>query len=175
MREIPQEGFLSPLVWNVAFDDLPDRFKSGPAHIKGFANDAAIVLQGPNIHTLIEQGQEAISRALEFGSENDLKFWVDKTEVIVFTCNRLRVSDLLYFCMENRDLAYSDTVKYCGIMLDSKLPFGPHIRHKAIKAVRLLYHFKASVGQMWSPNQFLMCSHGNCLTEGHIWSYSLGK
>ena len=40
-------------------------------------------------------------------------------------------------------------------MLDSKLTFGPHIREKAKKATRLLYHFKTSVGQLWGPNPYL--------------------
>ncbi len=58
--------------------------------------------------------------------------------------------------MGTRDLVYSDTVKYLGILLDSKLTFGPHIRDKTKKAIRLLYRFKTSVGQLWGPSLFLM-------------------
>ncbi len=65
---------MSLLVWNLAFDDLLERFNSGPAHIKGFADDAAIVLRGPDIHTLIERGQEATFKGLDFGHENGLEF-----------------------------------------------------------------------------------------------------
>ncbi len=71
---------MSPLVWNLAFDDLLDKFNSGPVHIKGFVDDAAIILRGPDVHTLIEQGQEVISKALDFGCENGLEFGADKTE-----------------------------------------------------------------------------------------------
>ncbi len=49
---------------------LRDSDKS--AHVKGFADDAAVVQRGPDLYTLIERGQEAISRALEFGYENGL-------------------------------------------------------------------------------------------------------
>ncbi len=58
--------------------------------------------------------------------------------------------------MANKDLIYSDTVKYLGVLLDRKLIFGPHIIEKAKKATRLLYHFKTSVGQLWRPNPYLM-------------------
>ncbi len=58
--------------------------------------------------------------------------------------------------MANRDLIYSDTVKYLGVLLDSKLTCGPHIREKAKEATRLLYCFKTSVGQLWGPNPYLM-------------------
>ncbi len=63
----------------------------------------------PNIYTLMEWWQEAISRALEFGWEDGLVFGAHKTEVIIFTCKRLKVSGLLGLCMGNRDLAYCDT------------------------------------------------------------------
>ncbi len=56
------------------FNDLLYRCNSGPGHIKGIVNDAAIALGGPNIYTPIEYGQEAISRALEFGYENGFEF-----------------------------------------------------------------------------------------------------
>ncbi len=137
-------------------EDTKGRVKlAGPAHIKGFTDDAAIVLRGPDIYTLIEWGQEAISKALNFGHENGLEFGADKTEVAVFTHKRLNILGLPCLRMANRDLSYSCTVTYLGILLDSKLTFGPHIREKVKKATRLLYCFKTSVGQLWGPSLYL--------------------
>ncbi len=75
-------------------------------------------------------------------------FGADKTEAVVFTRKILNTLGLPRLRMANRDLIYSDTVKYLGILLDSKLTFGPHIREKVKKATRLLYCFKTSVGQL---------------------------
>ncbi len=172
MQGTPQGGILSPLVWNLMFDDLLDRFNFGPAHIKGFADDADIVLRGPDIHTLIEQGQEAISKALDFGHENGLEFGADKIEVVVFTCKRIKTSGLPCLHMANKDLTYSDTVKYLGVLLDNKLIFDPHIREKMKKATRLLYHLKNSVGQ---PISYEMGSNKHSPAQNHVWGYSLGK
>ena len=113
------------------------------------------VLRGPDIYTLIEWGQEAISKALNFGHENGLEFGADKTEVVVFTRKRLNTLGLPRLSMANRDLSYSDTVKYLGVLLDSKLTYGAHIREKVKKATRLLYCFKTSVGQLWGPSPYL--------------------
>ncbi len=57
--------------------------------------------------------------------------------------------------MANRDLSYSDMVKYLGVLLDSKLTFGSHIREEVKKATRLLYCFKTSVRQLWGPSPYL--------------------
>ncbi len=119
-------------------------------------SDAAIVLRGPDIYTLIEWGQEAISKILNFGHDNGLEFRADKMEVVIFTRKRLNTLGLRRLCMANRDLSYSDTVKYLGVLLDSKLTFGSHIREKVKKATRLLYCFKTSVGQLWGPSLYLM-------------------
>ncbi len=66
--------------------------------------------------------------------------------------------------MGNYDLNYSESVKYLGLLLDSKLTFGPHIRDKAKKAIWLLYRFRTSVGQLWGPNLFLM----RCVLTGIV-------
>ncbi len=62
-------------------------------------------------------GQEAIFKALNFGHDNGLEFGADKTEVVVFTCKRLNTLGLPWLRMANRDLIYSDTVKYLGVLL----------------------------------------------------------
>ncbi len=67
----------------------------------------------------------------------------------------LRVDSLPRLRMGTCSLDYSDTVKYLGFLLDSKLTFGPHIKEKTKKAIRLLYKFRTSVGQLWGPNPFL--------------------
>ncbi len=132
-------GILSPLVWNLAFDELLDDCNTRPTRIKGFADDAAVVIWGPDVYTLIEQGQEAIHKAMDFGGRNGLELRAEKTEAIIFTHKQLKIESLLCLHMGACDLDYSDTVRYLGISLDSKLIFGPHFREKAKKAIRLLY------------------------------------
>ena len=155
-REHHRGGILSPLVWNLAFNELLDDFTSGPAQMEGFADDTAILLRGPDIHTLIEQGQEAVNRALLFGTANSLEFGTEKTEAVIFTHKRIKTSDLPHLQTGNSVLKYSKSVKYLGIILDSKLSFGPHIRDKAKKVTRLLYRIRSSVGQLWGPNPYLV-------------------
>ena len=59
----PARGVLGPLIWNLMFDDLldmfdgnhmfeglPHMFDDGPVHIKGIADDAALMWPEPS-HT----------------------------------------------------------------------------------------------------------------------------
>ncbi len=38
-------------MWNLAFDELLDDINTRPAQIKGFAEDAVVVMWGPDIYT----------------------------------------------------------------------------------------------------------------------------
>ncbi len=93
---------------------------------------------------------------MDFGGRNGLELGAEKTKAIIFTHKRLKIESLPHLRMGARDLDYSDMVRYLGISVDSKLTFGPHIREKAKKAIRLLYQFRTSLGQLWGPSLFLM-------------------
>ncbi len=81
-------GIQSLLVWNMAFDALLDKFNKGPIKTKEFADDAALEIKGPEIPSLIDKGQEAISIATSFGRERGLEFGAEKTIVVMFTRRR---------------------------------------------------------------------------------------
>ncbi len=162
----PQGGILSPLVWNLTFDRLLNKFDQGPAHAKGFADDAAPILKGHDPYTLISQGQKALNKALTFSTETELEFGASKTEVVFFTRKCLKLEDLPWLLMNYKPLEYSNEVKYLRTILDSKLTFGPHIKEKSKKAIKLLYSFKNSIGQLWGPLPHIMkwIYTGICLT-----------
>ncbi len=75
------------------------------------------------------------SLTLEYGRESGLEFGADKTEVVVFTRKRIKTSHLPFLHMGMRDLVYSDTAKYLGILLGSKLTL---VRISGTKQKRLL-------------------------------------
>ncbi len=66
-------------------------------------------------------------------------FGAEKTEVVIFTRKRLRTSSLSCLFIGQRNLVHYDTLKYLGILLDTKLIFSPHIRDKVEKITRLLH------------------------------------
>ncbi len=125
-------------------------------HAKGFANDAALILKGHNPYTLISHRQEALHKALTFGIETELEFKARKTKVVFFTRKCLKCEDLPRLLMNYKPLEYSKEVKYLGVILDSKLTVGPHIKEKSKKAIKLLYSFKNSIGQLWGPSPCIM-------------------
>ncbi len=146
-----QESILSPLVWNMAFDALLDMFNRGPIKAIGFANDAALVIKGLDIPSLINKGQEAINIATSCGRDRGLEFGVEKTVVVMFTRRKFNPTQVRKLWMGNFPLDFSGEAKYLGVTLDSRLTFGPQIRGKATSAKELLFQVKNTAGYLWAP------------------------
>ena len=68
----PQGGVLSPLIWNLGFDGLLDLFDKGPVRIKGFADDAALLVSGRDPYTLVQIMQTALIKAKTWGDQHGL-------------------------------------------------------------------------------------------------------
>ncbi len=77
--------------------------------------------------------------------------------------------------MGTRDLDYSDTVKYPGVLLDNKLTFGPHFREKAKKSISSYINIgpqRGSCGAQLISDE--MGPHWNFMPQGYVWCHSLG-
>ena len=107
---------LSPLIWNLAFDDLLSRFDEGPVHIKGFADDAALLVCGPDPYTLVQLMQRAINKANAWGLSKGLTFSHEKTVAVIFShkCNPTGLfPGLKLGC---NDISYEKQVKYLSLI-----------------------------------------------------------
>ena len=73
-------------MWNVGFDQMlglfPDR---GRVKIVGFADDAALIVVGPNPQVLRALMQSAIDKVLKWGDQHGLHFAPQKTVAVLFT------------------------------------------------------------------------------------------
>ena len=127
VRGIPQGGILSPLAWNVVFDDLLDRMEKFPGvHPVGYADDGMFIINGKCPNTLIDLAQPVIDCASEWGKENGLKFSTTKTVVVLLTTGKQERSVWINrdVKMDSRVLKLSDEVKYLGLILNRKLTCG---------------------------------------------------
>jgi hypothetical protein len=154
-RGTPQGGVLSPVIWNLAFDELLDMFDEGPVKVTGFADDAGLLITGPDPQSLADIGQKAVDKAVDWGHKNGLTFGAAKTVIVLFK-GRGKCKMPKPMKVDGITIEYSKTVKYLGITLDDKLTFNEHIKDKVKKGKGLLMKTKQAIGQLWGPSPELM-------------------
>lgn len=119
-------------------------------HIKGFADDAALIVTGPDLPSMVDLMQVSINRAIEWGRENGLRFGAAKTVSVIFS--RRIFEEPRRLIVDETEIQYSDTVRYLGVTLDSRLDFGNHVSDKLKKAKSLLFQLRNGVGRLWGPS-----------------------
>ena len=154
-RGVPQGGVLSPLAWNIAFESFLRLFQSGSVRVTGFADDAALIITGPNPHILRKLMQEAIDKALAWGRQNHLVFSASKTEAMLFS-RRSKKMQPARLRMGNTLLPYSPSARYLGVHLDTKLSWRDHLEIKIKAAKYSLLKLSSGMGKLWgAPPQMV--------------------
>ena len=99
---------------------------------------------------MTKQLQKALDKAEEWARSAGLSFCPIKTVAVVFT-RRAKIGTPPLLRLGGRFIEYTATAKYLGILLDSKLTFGAHIKSKLAKARRLLMACTRLLGKTFSP------------------------
>ena len=149
-RGVPQGGVLSPLAWNLVFDSLLKAVNFGPFLGVGLADDGAIGMTGIDPGMMMQQMQQALDRALQWGTETGLNFSAKKTQVMLFTRKRGR-RPACTLKMGGQKLSFVDQTRYLGLTLDCKLSWKLHIRNKTGQAKGQLVRIKNAIGKLWGP------------------------
>lgn len=177
-----QGSAISPTLWVVAFDGLLELVNTEGFHGVGFADDALILIAGPDPGTLVEKMNRKMKEVEKWASEAGLSFSAEKTCAIFFTPENRRVNAMEVAGKQKKirvggkEVHYTDNIKYLGITLDSKLNFKMHVEKKLEKAracfMMLNARLKQAYGQKaklirWVYNQVVLPA----FTYGcHIWA-----
>ena len=147
-RGVPQGGVLSPIAWNLVFDELLDLYKVGSVRATGFADDAGLLITGNKPREMMEKMQRAVNKAIDWGNRNGLSFSAPKTVVVWFSRKRkpqtppkLRVNDT--------QIPFSEGARYLGVELDTKLAWSHHVKLKIAAAKQKLLRLRNSMGKLW--------------------------
>lgn len=146
---VPQGSPLSPHLFNVFINDIPIPKK---CKLALFADDAALLSSirnnsgAPNLALLRDKITGGLVELDSFFSSWKMKLNESKTETIIFSKSTkvLKIKNDFPITFKNSTIPWSDSVRYLGGFLDSKLTHKLHVDTviaKAKKAVGILYCF----------------------------------
>jgi ribonuclease HI len=135
-------------MWNLVFESLLKQYEEGPVSVHGYADDASLIATGDHPWQMMIFMQNAANKALEWGKANGLEFSAEKTVSILFT-NKRKYLKPPQLKLGNKFISLSNTVKYLGVTLDTKLSWGPHIKEKIRTAKLNMLRIKNAMGKIW--------------------------
>ena len=147
-RGTPQGGILSPLAWNLVFEQFIKLFKTGPVSIGAYADDAALTIGGLDPGSMIDIMQTSINKATSWGAEQNLTFVPSKTNAIFFHRKKTLVPPK-QLKINGIPIAFEKQIKYLGVYLDQKLTWKYHVGQKIMKAKKSLMMVRSAIGTLW--------------------------
>ena len=136
---VPQGSIIGPLLFSIYINDLPNNLLS---KVKLFADDTSIfsTLFNPNISSL--QMNRDLRTITEWAYQWKMTFNPDpsKQAVEVLFSTKKSPSELPPLFFNNNIVTRVESHKHLGLILDSKLSFGDHLKEKISIPRRCLVH-----------------------------------
>ena len=147
-KGVAQGGILSPLIWNIVLDSLlQSTAKDAPAYLQAFADDLITIAEGSDLAIIHDRTQKTLNHINDWCKTQGLGLSAIKTTMIMFTKNKKWKLKPVY--IENTQIKLTDTVKFLGVTLDSKLNFNAHIDNIVKKAKKNLMRANIAIGPTW--------------------------
>ena len=148
-RGCPQGGVLSPFLWNLIVDDLLNyTAKEIPGYLQAFADDLICLCEGDDLEVIRSRTQKTINTIEKWCTTKGLNISALKTQIVMFTWNRNWSLDR-GIKVGGHHIELSNSAKFLGVTLDSKLNFNEHITNITNKARASLMQCKRAVGPTW--------------------------
>ena len=141
---VPQGTILGPILFLIYINDLPNI--SELCNSIMFADDTTLTFRHSNYSQLVTTCNVELVKFHTWSVANRLSINYSKTCCMLFTNRRINDPPSIY--MNNFSLDFESSVKFLGVILDSKLKFDQHIRsvcNKVSRSIGILYKLKGFV------------------------------
>lgn len=133
MSGVPQGSVLGPILFIVFINDAP---KIRGVDVSLFADDKLLYTMSYKVSAIVKRLQLAYDRHKRYFHRWKIKLNEAKTEAIIFTKRRPKISSFVK--INNVNLEWKDNVKYLGVILDCRLNFNAHVNSIVCKSINSL-------------------------------------
>ena len=151
----PQGSVISPILFLLMINDIPS--DSDPnTYCSLFADDSAIWRSGRHIDTLFKEIQKQLNLFHEWCSNWGFKINEDKTVAMIFTKKQNINPKNLEITINNVQIKLVSTVKFLGLIFDSKLSWNNHIQYLTDKSKPKINLLRSLSGHTWGASKKAM-------------------
>ncbi|KAK9871505.1 hypothetical protein WA026_012876 [Henosepilachna vigintioctopunctata] len=122
---IPQGTILGPMLFNMYINDLGYNLKYCGYHL--FADDTVLFITGCSLD-IVDKLQDDLNLLVEWLKINKLKLNASKTKIMVVEKKPL-IGNVINVTLDGEKIEIVSSIKYLGVMLDSRLELKEHINY----------------------------------------------
>jgi len=153
---VPQGAVLSPFLYNIYTSDIP---LSGSHETALFADDTALFKSASKAQDIQRCLTAATNQVDRYFDKWKINVNHDKTNAIFITKRRIRELPGQHINLFNKQIKWSDEIKYLGVIFDKRMTFQRHIEYvieRANTAVRVLYPLLCRKSRLNIQNKLLI-------------------
>ena len=140
---VPQGSTLGPLLFLIYINDMPTAIETSP---RLFADDTCLIINHEKVRTLQDKMNMELKKLHNWCNANKLTINPSKSTAILISPKLNTQITNVNITIDNSPITISETAKYLGVMIDSKLNFQNHLKiieSKLSRGVGILYRLKA--------------------------------
>lgn len=148
---VPQGSVLGPLLWNIMYNDLLKVKLPRGAEMIAFADDAGLQIVSKLPEEISRIFVESYDEVQRWMCSVGLKLADHKTEAVLFTSRKQR--ETITLDVGECTIISQPSIRYLGVLIDSRLSFKQHADHAASKARKVATTLARLMPNIGGPRQ----------------------
>jgi ribonuclease HI len=145
----PQGSCCGPGFWNIQYNSLLDLEFRKQTKVIAFADDLLIAVKAEGIREAENITNIEINKISIWAKNNKINFNEQKSKVMVISRRKRKENKDILVYLNNKPLEQVQTIKYLGLIIDSKLNFREHIMYISRKCTTLIHALSKSAKLCW--------------------------
>lgn len=173
-----QGSILGPVLWNATYDSLLRMEMPEGTRLVGYADDIAALIPARTVEQAQMKMNQVMRRVTTWMEDHGLALALAKTEIVILT--KKRIPTAVPMAVGEEHVETKAAAEYLGILIDSKLTYGDHIRRTADKAAKTTASLARLMANTRGPTsgkrRLLMTATQSILLYGaEVWAEAMNK
>ena len=145
----PQGSCCGPGFWNIQYNSLLSLEYTNHTEVIAFADDFLVITKGNTVLQAINYANIEMGKIESWARDNKYRFNELKSKTMLITRRKRRENKEINIFLNNKQLEQVNTMKYLGIVIDTRLTFTQHSDYVTERCTKLINALSKTANISW--------------------------